>query len=192
MGKRFSDLQEVYETLSLINFDFNSLPATNKYRKYKEWREDPDKRKRAESSIRNSGRKVTLGLKAFGLNDGGGTLDQVKVKVGSRAWTYIKGVGGEPLSTLNLTEAQDLSAYQNMISFKPAKVVAAVRETNATSPTSDITGVKYRKTTGQTYTLPFGKGTGDSLTEFGTQDVIIEAYQATHVVTFLPEVIRRS
>jgi hypothetical protein len=41
MGKRFNNLEDTYNTLVAANFNFDTLPATNKYRKYAEWKQDP-------------------------------------------------------------------------------------------------------------------------------------------------------
>ena len=190
MSKRFEELEAVYNTLTAINFDFNQLPATNKYLKYKEWKQDPDKRKRPSTSIRDTGRKAFVGLKAFGLN-GTGDADNVKVKLGQRVRDYIASLSGAPQTNLELVTSGDLSSYAYMNGFRPAKVVAALRSSSASTPTSEITGEQYKKRTGQSYTIPFGKGAAPNDTEFAQQERLIAAYDATHVVTFLPESLGR-
>lgn len=186
MARRFSDLRKVYNTLTAINFDFDQLPANNEYRKYKEWVQDPQKRKR--DNVPNSGRKSQMGLLAFGYpstNDD----NKMAVLVGKRAkdrWTALDAALKDEIS---LVDDPD-TTYNNINGFVPSKVIAAER-TTATTPISEITGLEYRKTTGSSYTIPFGRKTAAD-TEFERQAAIIDVFNETYVVTFTPEkVVRR-
>lgn len=186
MGKRFDDLEDVYNTLTAINFDFNQLPATNKYRKFKEWKQDPEKRKR--TNVPNSGRKAQMGVIAFGYP---ATDDDNKliVRVGQRARTQWNSLDAALKTAVALDDAPD-ATFNIVNGFSPAKVVAAER-TTASTPKSEITGIEYRKTTGPSYTIPFGRAAAGD-TEFERQAAIIAAFDETYSVTFLPEkVVRR-
>ncbi|MGK7880510.1 MAG: hypothetical protein AB4060_10480 [Crocosphaera sp.] len=67
----------------------------------------------------------------------------------------------------------------------------AAERTTASTPKSGITGAEYRKTTGPSYTIPFGRNTATD-TEFEVQAGIIAAFDEQYSVTFLPEkVVRR-
>lgn len=185
MGKRFDDLKDVYNTLTAIDFDFNQLPATNKYRKYREWVQDPEKRRR--TGVPASGRKSQMGLLAFGYpttNDD----NKLLVQVGQRAKNQWNGLDAPLKDSIDLVENPD-NTYNSIRGFIPAKVVAAIRVA-ATTPTSEITGVRYRKTTGDSYTIPFGRG-GTLTTEFEKQAAIYSAFDETYSVTFQPEKVVR-
>jgi hypothetical protein len=71
----------------------------------------------------------------------------------------------------------------------PAKAVLARRLPNAISvPATQnrITGRAYKTSTGDSYTVPFGRESGTS-TEFEMQSEILLAQEDTHVITFTPE-----
>ncbi|MGB5768947.1 MAG: hypothetical protein WBM32_03620 [Crocosphaera sp.] len=190
MGRRFEELNEVYNTLTAINFDFSTLPATNKYRSYSEWVRDPELRKLPASSRTDSGRKSQVGLLAFGypsLNND----DHVLVKVGQRAFEHIGTISSNALFNLTLTSIPD--TYSPMPGFVPAKVVLGLRGA-ATTPRSQITGQEYKKTIQRTYTIPIGKGTGAGQeTEFDVQDAILAdpTISELYSITFKPEKLSR-
>jgi hypothetical protein len=187
MGKRFEALEDVYNTLVAANFNFESLPATNKYRKYSEWKQNPELRVIGNST--DSGRKSLVSLKAFGLDDGGGTEDVVLVKVGSRALAEFNAISSK--AKFNLTV--DNPTGQKKAGYTPA--VAVLSKVGAASTeTSKITGQRYKSATTGTYTVPFGKGaTAATSTEFGVQDALLadSTIAASYTLTFKPERLRR-
>lgn len=182
MGRRFSDLDSVYNRLLATNYDFNQLPATDELRKYKEWKQDPEKRKLPEGSVPNKGRMVKVGVEAFGLPTTGNT-NKVKVKISNRAKTQYDSLPSAIKTEIVLST--NLNDYSTIGGFRPARVIIAARKA-ATSQTSKITGNRYKDSTGASYTIPFGRKTATQ-TEFEAQDAIIAAADATHVVTFTPE-----
>lgn len=190
MGRRFEELEDVYNTLSAIEFNFDSLPANNKYRKYKEWKQDPELRKLPAGSRTDSGAKQPVGLLAFGLpslDD----ADHVLVRVGQRAFNQITAIPNNAL--LNLTTSAIPDSYIRLGGFVPAKAIFGLRGGTAT-PTSKITGQEYKQTIQRSYTVPFGKGTGAGKEhEFDVQNAIIgdAGISADYVVTFTPEKITR-
>lgn len=188
MGSRFSNLEDVYNNLVAINFDFNTLPATNKYRNYAEWKQNPDKRKLPAGSAQDTGARKRAGVKPFGL-----ALDpqnQYDVGMSGRAFGLLTDLGGTALYGL---ETAALDDYSKRPGFRPAKAVLAVkRATSLAVPATDnrITGQPYKRRTGETYTVPFGRTTGNAF-EFGAQEAILTAKSGTHAVTFIPEKLSR-
>ncbi len=122
MGKRFSQLEDVYNNLVAINFDFNTLPANNKYRKYAEWKQDPDKRTLPAGSAQDTGARVGAGIKPFGL-----TVDpdnEFNVGMSGRVNTELGSLGG---ATLYGLEVANLAGYTKRPGFTPAKTILAVK-----------------------------------------------------------------
>ncbi len=198
MGKRFSDLEDVYRTLSAINFNWDSLPANNKYRKYREWVEDPEKRTRDEARVPDTGRRIAIGLQAFGfpLDDTG----KVRVKISGQVNTNIAALGG---GTLYNHAATLDDTYVRRVGFIPAKAILAGRVGTpganvagsaplaGGNPVSSITGKKYKVSTKGSSTVPFG-GTTATETEFDIQNEIINDRDTEFVVTFTPERLKRT
>ncbi len=189
MAKRFEELEKVYNTLLAIDFDFNTLPANNEYRKYAEWKQDPDKRKR-DNSPPASGRKSNVGIKAFGLNDTG-DADHTLVKIGSRALGQLNALADGSVFNVVTTSIPD--SYVPRAGFEPAKAVLG-RANGTGTPKSKITGIEYKKTISTSYTIPFGKGAaGDDAFEFGVQNTILTTTSILqdYVVSFKPEKLGR-
>lgn len=63
---RFNNLEDVYNELVAIGFDFNQLPANSKYRKYYKYKTDPEQRKLPEGSAQDQGARVRVGIQPFG------------------------------------------------------------------------------------------------------------------------------
>lgn len=183
---RFRDLERGYQRLLAIDFDFNQLPATDELRKYKEWKQDPEKRKRP--GVPNSGRKATWGLLSFGHPSDNDDNKQA-VKIGSRTRDQINGLAAGLKDSLGLDTNPD-ATYNRTAGFKPAKVVAALR-TGGSADVSEITGNSYRRMTGSSFTMPFGRVTATQ-TEFEAQAGILTAFDELYVVTFVPEKIARN
>lgn len=186
--RRFSNLEDVYNTLLAAGFDFNTLPANNKYRKYAEWKQDPEQRELPPGSAQETGARVRAGVQPFGL-----AIDpdnEFDVGISGRVNTEISGLGGAALYGL---EIADLTGYTRRPGFVPAKAILAARlATSRAVPGTQnrITGQPYKRRTGETYTIPFGRKTATS-TEFETQDEIITDRAATHALTFTPEKLSR-
>lgn len=191
MGRRFEELRDVYNTLTAADFDFEKLPANNKYRKYKEWTQDPELRKRDTASKTATGRKSFVALKAFGLPSTD-DADNVKVKVGKRVIDQINALDSGLSTPLELTLENIPDSFRSLNGFVPAKVIAGVRSANSTTPKSKITGIEYKKSVDGTYTIPFGKGAAANANEFSQQERIATAFSTNYVVTFTPERLRRS
>lgn len=189
MARRFEELKEVYNTLTAINFDFNQLPATNKYRKYKEWSQDPDLRKRS-GTVPASGKKARVGIKAFGLAEGTND-DHTLIKVGGRALGQLQTLGKQSL--FGIVDTSVPATYVARPGFIPAKAILG-RNNGTGTPTSKITGIEYKRTVSTSYTIPFGKGsTVATAHEFAQQEAILadSAIAADYVVSFTPEKLGR-
>lgn len=188
MGKRFNNLEDVYNNLVAIKFDFNTLPANNKYRKYAEWKQNPDQRKLPEGSSQDTGARKPAGVKPFGLPVD--PQNQYDVGISGRTFGLLQDLGGAAAYGLEIT---DLTGYTKRPGFRPAKAILAVkRATSLAVPASNnrITGQPYKRRTGETYTVPFGRKTGTP-EEISVQEEIIDGIGATHAVTFVPEKLSR-
>lgn len=190
MGRRFEELEEVYNTLTAINFNFDTLPATNKYRKYKEWKLDPDLRKRADGIVPSSGRKTNVGLAAFGLSSTDSN-DHVLVKIGSRALAKLNELTDK--GKFNLVTTAIPASYSPMSGLVPAKAILAARSAGV-AETSKITGQRYKSSSGVSYTIPFGKGAGAAASEIEAQEAILKTTTLidAFVISFTPEKLRRN
>lgn len=187
--RRFSRLEEVYQALLAANVNITSLPATNPYRMYYEWKTDPTKRELPEASKQATGERHLVGVKAFGI-DGTANKDQALVPITNRVLQAIGGLGG--VDVYNITTAT--TNYAKIGGFVPAKAhLAAKKESPTVVPKTSnrITGRAYKKYTNESYTVPFGKET-EADKEIETQDLIILNRAETHVVTFTPEKRRRN
>ena len=189
MGQRFYDFEVVYNTLTAIDFDFNQLPATNKYRKYKEWKQDPNQRK-PRTAPPASGKKQNVGVMAFGL-DGTGDANHTLVKMGSRAKAQYDSISDNTVFNLNVAEPVP-STYIRRAGFIPAKAILG-RANGSGTVTSRATGIQYKKAVSGSFTIPFGAGSGAAAFEFGAQNAILAATGVTndYVVSFTPEKISR-
>ena len=189
MGQRFSDLEDVYNTLTAIDFDFNQLPATNKYRKYKEWKQVPNERK-PRTAPPASGKKQNVGVMAFGL-DSAGDANHTLVKMGSRAKAQYDAISGNAVFNLNVTDPVP-ATYVQRAGFIPAKAILG-RSNGSGSQTSRATGLQYKQVVTGSYTIPFGAGSGAAAYEFGAQNAILATAGITndYVVSFTPEKISR-
>ncbi|EAZ89082.1 hypothetical protein [Crocosphaera chwakensis] len=147
--KRFSDLERVYDALKLAKVDIGNLPANLDITKYAKWKEGETVREIAAREA--SGGEKSVGLIAFGLpsTDAG---SQILVTTTNRAFDKFKT--NADFSKLGITDVT--TGYNTNGSFVPAKLTLTVRGTKV-SATSDITGRKYKKNQGQTYTLPIGQ-----------------------------------
>lgn len=189
MGKRYSDLEKAYNTLSSINFDFDQFPVDNEYRKYKEWKQTPSLRK-PRTAPPASGRKSNIGLSAFGLDDTG-NADHTLVKIGSRALAQYNSIGDN--AVFGLTVSSVPATYVRRAGFIPAKVILGRRNGTGT-PTSRATGKQYKKVVSESFTIPFGKtGSGETTFEFGAQNEILRtaALANDYVISFTPEKVSR-
>lgn len=187
---RLSDLNDVYDTLVAINFDFNTLPATNKYRKFYEWKTDPEKRKLDPASIQLQGERVLVGIKSFGKPF---TELGYKVRYSGRAdAAKTTVVNNGAVFGHEIDESAIIAGFGAKGGFRPAKAIFANKLANpvaVSAANNKITGRAYKRRTGETYTIPFGKTVAED-SEFGRQDVILVGAN-NHTVTFTPERLLR-
>ena len=167
------------------------MPTNNKYRKFYEWKTNPELREIPDSSTRDRGSDGIVGVKPFGFPTA--ATNQFKVRMSGVALTDLKGQSGDfgELDVYGLTEVVD--SYFERASFVPAKVIAGrkLETSQITTPTSNITGKKYKKKIGRVVTIPFGK-VADTDTEFERQGAILEQIQDNFSVTFKPERQKRA
>ncbi len=182
--KRFSDLERVYDALKLAKVDINTLPANLDIRKYADWKE-------GEGPVRtitrpDLGTSLNAGVIAFGLPDTDAAA-KIQFSWNTRAKTYFDGLGDKALFGIETTTLTD---YNENNSFVPAKVNLAVKGSTITA-TSDITGRKYKRNQGNSYTIPLGQtGTVKHFQE-AVQGLLDASIAGTHFISASPEEWRR-
>lgn len=189
---RLNNLEDVYNTLVALDFNFSTLPSTSKYYKYYLYKTDPDVRALPEASHQEQGRRKKVGIRPFGetFNDSSKYI----VKVSGRAYTEIDtgtGYGGMG-SVYGVVTALD--DYTKRAGFVPAKAIFAKRLTTPESVTAAenrLTGRAYKRHTGETFTFPFGRAAATD-EELEVQDEIVAQVEETHVVSFKPERVKRN
>jgi hypothetical protein len=182
MGKRFNNLEDVVNTFT--EAQLLALPTTNKFRKYYEWKRDPEKRKLPAGTVPIRGRNVKVALSPFGLPFEAD--DRVTVSVSKRVSDAFAEVGGATLYNL-LTTVPITST--KLAGFIPARAIVAQRLANSISvpgTRNRITGRDYRTNAGRSYTVPFGRKSATT-SEFEIQAEILQAREATNIITFTPE-----
>ncbi|MBE9264091.1 hypothetical protein IQ224_18730 [Microcystis sp. LEGE 00066] len=186
--KRFSDLERVYDALKLGNVNLNSLPQNLDFVKYGKWREGNGEERNIVRPPLNG--EVEVGVIAFGYGFAN-AKGKIKVTMSGRSRAFLNGFSPRPKFGV---ETDSLTAYTANKAFVPAKARVATIVA-AKSPTSKITGRKYKTRSGPAYTLPMGRisqsfdyqETLDSI----LADPVFSGANATHSVSFDPEEFRR-
>lgn len=182
--KRFSDLERVYDALKLAKVDISTLPANLDIRKYADWKE-------GEGPVRtitrpDLGASVNAGVIAFGLPDTNAAA-KIQFKWNTRAKTYFDGLGSKALFGI---ETATLTDYNENGSFVPAKVNLTIKGSKVAA-TSDLTGRKYKKNQGNSYTIPLGQTATVKHFREAVQGLLDSAIDATHFISASPEEWRR-
>ncbi|MCZ8247433.1 MAG: hypothetical protein ACK5U2_08280 [Microcystis sp.] len=186
MSRRFNNLEDVVNTFT--EEQLLALPANNKYRKYLEWKRDPEKRRLPETSVPTKGRAREVALSPFGQPF---DVDKrVIVKMTTRAFDKLADLGGASLYNV-VTILPDTA--RPMGGFLPAKAIlsqrlAAPRTVSASS--NRITGRSYKTSSGPSYTIPFGRLSASSF-EFAAQSSIALSQEVNYIITFTPERLRQ-
>lgn len=186
MGRRFNNLEDVVNTFT--EQQLLALPANNKYRKYYEWKRDPERRKLPEASVPAKGRARDVALSVFGepFDPDGRAI----VKMTSRSFDKLSDLGGASVYNL-LTTPPD--GAQSIAGFSPAKAILSQRlgtPRTVSAGSNRITGRAYKTSSGPSYTIPFGRQGATSF-EFEVQASITSSQQANYSVTFTPERLRQ-
>ncbi|MDJ0600751.1 MAG: hypothetical protein QNJ37_18130 [Crocosphaera sp.] len=182
--KRFSDLERVYDALKLAKVDISTLPANLDIRKYADWKEGEG----PERTITRPdlGDSVNAGIIAFGLPDTNAAA-KIQFTWNTRARTYFDGLANKSLFGI---EATTLTDYNENGSFVPAKVNLTVKGSKV-SAISDITGRKYQKNQGASYTIPLGQTATVKYFQEAVQGLLDSAIASTHFISASPEEWRR-
>jgi hypothetical protein len=183
------NLEDVYNTLVAADFDFTTLPATNKFRVYYEYKTDPTKRALPAGSAQSTGTKAKVGVRPFGFAF---DVSKFEVKMSGRGFTIVNNDTDRTLYNL-VTDAAALDDYTSRTGFIPAKAHIAVRlqtPTAVIATANRVSGRAYRKRVGESYAIPYGRSAATD-EEIVIQEEILDAKSATHTVTFTPERLRR-
>lgn len=160
---RFSDLEAVYDALNTANVNFANLPANLPYVKYAKWRRGEDNGTPEKTITRpDLEGEEDAGLIAFGLahDDDNG---KIIITTNKRAVDFANSLSFVAKFKLLIRSGgtpPTLTGYIKNSSYSPA--VARIRKrtgTTQTTETSAITGNKYKKYPGGSYTVPMGQGT---------------------------------
>ncbi len=181
---RFSELDRIYETLKQAKVDIDTLPQNLEITRYAKWKEgDAPERTIQRPSL---GASVDVGVIAFGLPD---TDDASKIQVdwNTRALNFFNGLANNSLFGI---ETASLATYNENPSFVPAKVALTVRGSKIPA-TSDITGAKYQKNQGASYTIPIGQTTAVKHFQEAVQGLLSSAIATGHFISASPEEWRR-
>ncbi len=186
--KRFSDLERIYDALKLGNVNPNSLPQNLDFVKYAKWREGNGEQRNIVRPPLNG--EVEVGVIAFGYGFAN-AKGKIKVTLSGRSSAFLNSFS--PKAKFGVT-TNNLTAYTTNKAFVPAKARIATIVA-AKSPTSKITGRKYKTRTGPAYTVPMGR-VSDSFDYQETIDSILSdpvfvGANATHSASFDPEEFRR-
>jgi hypothetical protein len=162
---RFRDIEQVFSELATANIDINQLPANSKFRKYYEWKTNPEQR---ETGSRDAGslpgESETVYVKPFGFDYDANT--GYKTTISNRSLTRANTIGA---STFDYATTAP-TTVQTLSNFIPAKAVLSLKlGSPGTVRRSKITGKPYKPRTSATYTIPFGRGTSTE-SEFSKQD----------------------
>lgn len=182
MAGRVKRLDSIIAKLDSISFDYTQFPATDEINVYKRYLSDSTVREFDGNNGQSQNGKLRVGLEPFGFPTGTEYLTQVSVS--NRAYTYLQTLAFAVELGLTAPGAS-LANYQSRPGFKAAKVTLAKREsvTSVAKDKNKVTGRAYKKRTGETYTLPFGRTAGTD-TEFEIQQEILAAASATHALSF--------
>ena len=186
--KRFSDLERIYDALKLGNVNPNSLPQNLDFVKYAKWREGNGEQRNIVRPPLNG--EVEVGVIAFGYGFAN-AKGKIKVTLSGRSSAFLNSFS--PKAKFGVT-TNNLTAYTTNKAFVPAKARIATIVA-AKSPTSKITGRKYKTRTGPAYTVPMGQTNGTLRYQQAINSILTDAVfvgaNATHSVSFDPEEFRR-
>ena len=186
MARRFNNLEDVINTFSQAQIE--ALPATNKYRKYYEWKRDPQKRKLPEASVPERKRSRSVAVSPFGQ-----TFDadkRVIVPVSGRSFDKLTDLGGATLFNLQTSPS---ATSAKLGGFTPAKAILSQRLASSqtvSASSNRITGRAYKTSAGSSYTMPFGRSSANSV-EFSVQNDIMLGKSTDYIITFTPERLKQ-
>lgn len=160
MGKRFSRLEYALRAIQDPTSDGarNEPPTDSILDKYQEFQSGSAgiSYPRDEDSLQGSIEKV--GVRPFALPLAAGNL--ISVPISNRALTETQV---STVRTAANIETNNELAVLDLRTYKPARAIVFIED--ATQPTqkipSKITGVPYLPTKGSSYTIPYGKDTGE-------------------------------
>lgn len=130
---------------------------------------------------------VDVTLQPFGLPVN--VANEYKVDISQRVADNLANVGNAALYHHKaVTET-----HKYRLGFIPAKAIVNNVGTTTTTPTSQITGLRYKTKGGKSYTIPFGAATATEAFEVVVQSAIaagIAALADKHTVSFTPEIFK--
>jgi hypothetical protein len=178
--RRFSDLERVYDALKLAKVNIDTLPPKLDIRKYADWKEGETTR---DTIIRpDLGASVDVGVIAFGLLFADAEA-KIQFKLNGRANSFHNGLSAA--SSFGIEKAT-FTDYNANPGFNPAKVILKVKGSKVAA-TSEITGRKYRKNQGASYTVPHGQTTALKSYQGAVNAIMDSALKDTHFMSFVPE-----
>lgn len=166
MPRRFNNLDAALKYLRPTganeNTEIPDAPANSQLRFYQDFKAGKRLIKYTREAGSNPGDIKPVALKPFALP----SADTSKFLVGAsnRALTNFTAAG-IAATDLNIdTTPEGLNDVQEVIGFTPARaIIKNVTGTTGSPKTSKITGDSYKSKANDSYTFPFGRGTGDNV-----------------------------
>lgn len=187
MPKRFNNLDAALKYLNAKGTDGESTseaPAGSQLRFYQDWKSG---KRAVEYGDRDAGSRPgdlkRVGIKPFAFPSADTNL--YIVDLSSRAEGNLTAAG---LTKAKLGIEDDVSTGKNTVNFRPAKVTINVVGTTSTPAESKLTGRKYKKKSGSSYTYPLGRTTSEVTYAAAKAEVLSTASASNRVISFIPEV----
>jgi hypothetical protein len=196
MPKRFNNLDAALKYLRPAGADENTevpdAPANSQLRLYQDYKAGKRLVKYPRETGSNPGDIKPVALKPFALP----SADTKKFLVGAsnRALTNFSAAG-VTAAILNIDSTPEgLNDVEEILGFTPARaIVKNVTGTTGASKTSKITGDSYKSKANDSYTFPFGRGTGDNIVYSQVKGAIaasVAGANGNKGVSFKPEIYR--
>lgn len=157
MSKRFKALNTALKYLATSDADDNPQAPTGTYlRKYQDWKSGARDIEYTREAASKPQEILQAELNPFGLAET--AANAVLVALSKRA--SLASIGNTMKTACNY-ETENLGETKKLAGFIPAKatVFIGVGTTSGTPETSKITGAKYKKRGGASYTFPYGAST---------------------------------
>lgn len=187
MPKRFNNLDAALKYLNPKGSDGESTseaPVGSQLRFYQDWKSG---KRAVEYGDRDAssrpGNLKTVAIKPFAFTAADDT--EYKVDFSERAETNLTAAG---VTVAKLGINNSIDSANNVVNFKPAKVIITIVGTASTPQESKLTGRKYKKQNNASYTFPFGRTTADPVYAQAKAELTSTAQASNRIISFQPEV----
>jgi hypothetical protein len=193
MARRFKTLDAALKYLRTgddANAAIPDAPAGTPLKLYQDWKAGKRQVSYTRESTSNPGSLDEARIKPFGLPTTDTTL--VLVDISKRSLDAIQRTG-LAVTDLNIIATGDANRIYNFTPARATVNVGAAAGGDGTLETSKITGKKYKKKASDSFTFPFGRGTGEDAAYVSAKSDILGKVSdgsANRSVSFKPEIYR--